>query len=94
MKHYIRLLRPKHALKNVLIFLPLIFGGALFDVPVLQSAVCGFAAFCCLASVVYIINDICDAPRDRLHPTKKTVPSPAAPFLQPGPLPKRPRFWL
>lgn len=58
----------------MLIFLPLIFGGALFDAPVLQSAVCGFAAFCCLASVVYIINDICDAPRDRLHPTKKNRP--------------------
>ena len=74
LKPYIRLLRPKHALKNLLIFLPLVFGGALFDAPVLQSAVCGFVAFCCLASVVYIINDICDAPRDRLHPTKKTRP--------------------
>ena len=35
---------------------------------------CGFVAFCCLASVIYIINDICDAPRDRLHPTKKSRP--------------------
>lgn len=74
MKPYIQLLRPKHALKNVLILLPLVFGGALFDVPVLQNALWGFVAFCCLASAVYVLNDICDAPRDRRHPTKKFRP--------------------
>lgn len=74
MKDRIRLLRPRHALKNFLIFLPLVFGRRLLDAELLGRTVSGFFAFCCLTSVIYIVNDICDAPRDRLHPTKRDRP--------------------
>lgn len=70
MKEYIRLLRPKHCIKNILVLLPLVFSGRLFEPRLLAKGVCAFAAFSALASLVYIINDIRDAERDRRHPTK------------------------
>lgn len=74
MKEYIRLLRPKHSIKNILILLPLVFSGRLLDPIPLRQAVCGFVVFCALASLIYIINDIRDAERDRQHPTKRSRP--------------------
>lgn len=70
MKEYIKLLRPKHYIKNILIPLPLVFSGRLLEPALLKMAILGILAFCLLASIVYIINDIHDAPQDRLHPTK------------------------
>lgn len=70
MKEYIRLLRPKHCIKNILVLLPLVFSGQLFDPKLLGRATGAFVAFSALASLVYIINDIRDAERDRQHPTK------------------------
>lgn len=74
MKPYVKLMRVKHYIKNVLILLPLLFGGQLFQPALLWKALCGFAAFCLLSSAVYIINDIRDAPYDREHPTKRFRP--------------------
>lgn len=70
---YIYLLRPKHWAKNLLIFLPLIFAFK-FDVGSFWRDILAFISFGLLASGVYIINDIFDAERDRLHPTKKDRP--------------------
>ena len=70
MKEYIRLLRPKHCIKNVLVLLPLVFSGRLFEQILLEKTAVAFVAFCVVASLVYIINDIRDAERDRQHPTK------------------------
>jgi len=60
---YIELMRPKHYIKNVLIFLPIIFSGKIFlgEVNWVQLII-GFIVFCLISSVVYIINDIIDAP--------------------------------
>lgn len=74
MKNYIRLLRPKHYVKNVLVLLPLFFSGRFFERTALCAGLWGFAAFCLLSSLVYIINDLRDAPADRLHPTKCNRP--------------------
>ena len=71
---YFRLLRVKHYTKNLLIFIPLIFDRAAADPSRLMQAVCGFAVFSLLASSVYIINDIKDRERDRLHPEKRMRP--------------------
>ena len=67
---WVRLLRMKHYIKNLLVFLPLIFSGRLTERQPLLQTVCGFAAFCLLSSVIYIINDIQDVDKDRCHPTK------------------------
>ena len=70
MKNWIRLLRPKHYLKNVLVLLPLVFSGRLGEGAVLRAALGAFAAFCLLSSAVYIFNDLRDAPADRENPAK------------------------
>ena len=70
MTAYIRLLRPKHCIKNILVVLPLVFSGRLLERPLLEQTAAAFVAFCMVASLVYIINDIRDAERDRQHPTK------------------------
>lgn len=74
LKSIISLLRPKHYLKNGLIFLPLIFSGNLFQFHEVTTLLLAFVAFCAVASIVYIVNDIRDKDRDRLHPKKKHRP--------------------
>lgn len=74
MKQYLKLMRVKHYIKNILVFLPFIFSGQLFKPFYLVRALVGFAAFCLISSAVYIFNDIRDAERDRMHPTKKDRP--------------------
>lgn len=75
MKARLRLLRPGHWLKNVLVLLPLVFSGQLFGKNgKLVSALIGFVAFCLFASAVYILNDLRDAEADRNHPSKRLRP--------------------
>lgn len=74
MQEYIKLIRVKHYIKNLLVFLPLIFSGNFFDMQLLISTVCGFLSFSFAASIVYVINDIRDREKDRLHEKKKERP--------------------
>ena len=74
MKKYLKLMRVKHYIKNVLVLVPFIFSGQLFQPFYLVRAIAGFFAFSLLSSAVYIFNDIRDAESDRLHPTKKFRP--------------------
>lgn len=74
MKNIIRLMRPKHYLKNALIFVSLFFAGQIFN-PILLGQVClGAFAFCLISSVVYIFNDIRDVEEDRKHEVKRFRP--------------------
>ena len=77
MKHYIKLMRPHHYIKNFLVFAALACSGQFFDPQKLLSGCAGFAAFCLVSSVVYIINDIRDVEKDKRHPTKCRRPLPA-----------------
>lgn len=67
----IRLLRPHQWTKNALVFAGALAapGAATF-----VSACIAFAAFALISSAVYVFNDLCDADRDRLHPTKRMRP--------------------
>src|SRR5579884_871875 len=67
-------LRPKQWVKNVLVVAATGATGALGhdDVPVRVGLAC--LAFCLLASGLYAINDVRDAPEDRLHPRKRYRP--------------------
>ena len=71
---YIRLMRPKHYIKNFLIFLPLIFSGLFLNFNNLIKTSEGFLLFCLTTSIIYIINDINDKEKDKKHITKKNRP--------------------
>ena len=66
--------RPKQWIKNALVIGAPAAAGALGhdDVPV--HVALAFIAFCLLSSGIYAINDVRDAPEDRLHPVKRFRP--------------------
>ena len=67
---YLQIMRPLHWTKNMFLFAGLVFGHKL-NVPLaIGSAIAGFACFCLASSAAYILNDIIDRQRDRLHPEK------------------------
>lgn len=70
MKHYLKLMRVHHYIKNFLVFAALACSGQLFHLEKLSAGITAFIAFCMVSSVVYIINDIRDVEKDRKHPTK------------------------
>ena len=74
MKHYLKLMRVHHFIKNGLVFAALACSGQLFVWRKLYVAILGFVAFYMISSVVYIINDIRDVEKDRKHPTKCNRP--------------------
>jgi 4-hydroxybenzoate polyprenyltransferase len=67
-------LRPSQWTKNLFIFLPLLFGERLLDPQSIAYSVGGFATFCVLSGVVYLINDVADREADRRHPVKMRRP--------------------
>src|SRR5436309_2319777 len=70
----IRALRPRHWIKNLLVFLPLILAHRLSDRQRMLHAVLAFAAFCLCASAIYVVNDLLDLESDRAHPRKRLRP--------------------
>lgn len=74
MRDFVRLLRPRQWIKNVVVFAGLIFAGRLGEPDFLTHALAAFVTFCLLSSAVYVVNDIIDVEKDRLHPKKKSRP--------------------
>ena len=66
----IKLLRPAQWLKNGFVFLPMFFAGSLTSGLAWWHSAIAFFTFCFAASAVYCLNDIVDAPADRMHPVK------------------------
>lgn len=58
----------------MLVLFPLFFSGQFFDLEKLTMGIIAFACFCFISSSVYIINDLQDLDKDRLHPTKRKRP--------------------
>jgi len=67
-------LRPRHWIKNMFIFLPLIFGRKLFILSAILKATAAFFLFSMAAAAAYLINDIVDLEKDKLDPTKGLRP--------------------
>lgn len=74
MKKYLKMMRVHHYMKNILVFAALACSGKLLHGGLFLRCLLGFAAFCMISSVVYIINDIRDVEKDRNHPTKCNRP--------------------
>jgi len=70
MKKYLQLLRVKHYIKNLLIFVPLICSGTISLKSNNINSLLVFLAFCMVSSSVYIFNDIFDLEKDRKHERK------------------------
>lgn len=66
----LRLIRCRHYVKNLLLFIPLFFDRGFFDLFKIRNTIIGFISFSMAASFIYIINDIHDVEKDRRHPTK------------------------
>jgi decaprenyl-phosphate phosphoribosyltransferase len=75
-------IRPRQWVKNALVIAAAGAAGALTTDHVPVRVGLAFVAFCLLASGIYAINDVRDAPEDRLHPRKRHRPV-AAGELQP-----------
>lgn len=73
----LRTMRPRQWSKNVIIYAGLVFDGRLFDINLLIATTLVVLCFCLVSSSVYIINDLVDIEKDRLHPRKKLRPLPS-----------------
>ena len=66
--------RPRQWPKNLLVFAAPLAGATLGRADGFGYVLVAFAAFTAASSAVYLINDIMDAERDRLHPSKRLRP--------------------
>lgn len=70
-RQFLKLMRVKHWIKNLLVLFPFVFSGQL---SAWGDAAVAFLAFSFAASGIYIVNDLCDVEADRIHPTKCSRP--------------------
>lgn len=73
----LKTMRPRQWTKNSFVFFALIFDKQLFQLEPFLRTLGGFALFCLISSVVYLVNDIADIEADRKHPEKKKRPLPS-----------------
>lgn len=66
----LRLIRPHQWVKNVFVFIGLLFGHAWHDPDLVTQVVLAFVSFCLISSAIYSLNDIIDVEQDRRHPSK------------------------
>jgi decaprenyl-phosphate phosphoribosyltransferase len=82
---FVRALRPRQWVKNVLVLAAPLAAGEVFNPDVMGPTAVAFVLFCLAASAVYLVNDSIDVEEDRRHPRKRfrpiaagLVPRPAA----------------
>ena len=74
MKNLIRLIRPKQWIKNLIVLLPVFFGGALLHPSAIYAGLITALSFSFAASSIYCLNDIIDIEDDKHHPIKCNRP--------------------
>ena len=70
----IKATRPRQWIKNFAVFAALIFSGTFLDHTNQLKALLAFLLFCVFSSATYLLNDVFDIERDKLHPFKKKRP--------------------
>ena len=73
----LRTLRPHQWVKSAFVFVGLIFSHRWNEPDLVMRVIATAAAFSLVASSMYVVNDISDVEKDRLHPTKRKRPIPA-----------------
>lgn len=71
---WLRLLRVRHWVKNVLVFVAPAAAHQWASAATWQAAALAFLAFCAVCSAVYVLNDLFDLAADRVHPGKRRRP--------------------
>jgi 4-hydroxybenzoate polyprenyltransferase len=66
--------RPRQWIKNFALLAGLLFSGGFSNLESVTSAFYAFLIFCAASSATYLLNDIFDVDRDRLHPFKQKRP--------------------
>ena len=74
MRNLIEALRPSQWIKNLSLFAAAILNGQILNPEILTKSIIAFIVFCALSSSSYLINDLVDIAKDRLHPFKKERP--------------------
>ncbi len=74
LRDLIRLARPHHWIKNVIVLFPVLFAQRAGDLGAWIQALVATAALCLASSAIYAVNDIVDREKDRLHPRKSSRP--------------------
>ncbi|WP_246032252.1 decaprenyl-phosphate phosphoribosyltransferase [Sulfurimonas crateris] len=74
MTETLKLFRIHQYIKNLFIFLPLLFSFSFSDSQDNLNVLVAFLLFSLLASSIYIFNDLLDINEDRAHPTKRNRP--------------------
>lgn len=72
--YIIKSLRPRHWTKNLFIFAGIIFSKNLLNFDYLTKVIFSFLVFSMVSGCGYIINDLKDRERDKLHPKKAKRP--------------------
>lgn len=67
-------LRPRQWTKNLVVFAGIIFSGNIFNWPMQFKVWLTFIAFCAVVGAGYLVNDVIDRDKDRVHPVKRTRP--------------------
>jgi 4-hydroxybenzoate polyprenyltransferase len=70
-------MRPRQWTKNLVVFAGLIFSQNIANAELVAKSVQAFIIFCLLSGVIYLINDIADIEKDRIHETKRKRPLPS-----------------
>jgi 4-hydroxybenzoate polyprenyltransferase len=74
LKNLIISVRPKQWYKNILLFIAIIFSHNLLNYSIWTDVMLSFLYFCAISAAEYLINDIIDKNRDRVHPVKANRP--------------------
>ena len=69
-----RLLRPRQWTKNIAILAAITFSGRLFEINLFLTVCAAVLIFCAISSAIYVVNDLFDIKKDKLHPFKKFRP--------------------
>ena len=74
LKRLIISMRPAQWYKNLILFVGIIFSMNLLNAEMWFTIILAFLIFCALSGSEYIINDIMDLKKDRVHPAKRNRP--------------------
>ncbi|HOJ07195.1 MAG: decaprenyl-phosphate phosphoribosyltransferase [Ignavibacteriae bacterium] len=77
LKNYFDLIRVPQWIKNLFVFVPLLFSMHFFESDYFIISLKAFFIFCLASSFIYVINDLVDLEADANHPKKKNRPLPS-----------------